>query len=234
MKRIRCVFHSETTASLVIYKDKFKCYGCGKHGNHSELPNSLQPKEGEIEDEEAEDVQDTFRYINTLPRREVRGLQFPCDERGYYLTWPGDTYYKYRLFQPGKGPKYIGPRGVKPPLFWATQSNASTLYVVEGEVNALSIAAVVGPRSVCSPGSATNFNSANLTKYLTEFRRYSRVILVLDNDVAGMKGLIEAKAFFFGKVPFVDSILLNPDANEILVNCGKEVLKEKLQRNNTR
>lgn len=84
----------------------------------------------------------------------------------------------------------------------------------------------------CSPGSASNFNSANLSKYLTVFKEYSNILVVLDNDAAGIKALIEARAFFMNKIPFVSYILMAPDGNDVLNEKGPSGLREELQRYN--
>ncbi len=53
---------------------------------------------------------------------------------------------------------------------------------------------------------------------------------MVDDDAAGLKALIEAKAYLLYKTPFINFIQLKPDANEILIEHGKEALREKLQR----
>ncbi len=109
-----------------------------------------------------------------------------------------------------------------------------TLAIVEGEINALSISEAFPEWDVCSPGSASNFNTENLSKYLHIFKQYSKLVVVLDDDAAGLKGLISSKAFFLYKIPFVQYILISPDPNEILVESGKEGLRKKVQGINPR
>lgn len=190
----------------------------------------MQYEYTETTDEDKEDLEEKFRYINSLPRQQIRGLEFPADGRGYYVSWPGDLYYKYRLRNPGKGSKYLSPKGHRPSLFWARKRGYPTLFIVEGEISALSVAFALPEVDVCSPGSASMFNSNNLSKYLSLFTLYCTVVVVLDDDAAGLKGLIEAKAAFRYKIPFVTYTQIKPDANEILVESGKEVLRERLQR----
>lgn len=235
--RIVCPFHYEETPSLVRNRDSWYCYGsCRKSYTHEEVENKLgNPVEFEVESEEyKEDLSEKFKYIETLSKTKVRGFELPSDDRGYYLCWPNAVFYKYRVYDPGRGPKYIGPKGHKPPLFWARQRGQRSLCISEGELNSLSLAEAFPDFDVCSPGSATMFNSTNLQKYLHIFKEYSKVIVVLDNDAAGFKGLIESKAFFLYKLPFIDFILMSPDANEILVEEGKEALREKLSRQDRR
>lgn len=77
------------------------------------------------------------------------------------------------------------------------------------------------------------FNSNNLSKYLTQFKKYSNVIVILDDDAAGIKGLIETRALFMYQIPFVTYVKLKPDANEILTTHGKEGLRKEMQRHYT-
>ncbi len=230
-KRIRCFWHQESTPSLVQRKDGWYCYGvCNKLYTNKEVEDRTgEHYEYEGEDDEKEDIFETFKYIKSLRNVEYRGLKFPADERGYFIVWPRDEFYKYRLFTPGKGPKYIGPKGIKPPLFWAKCCGRQTLAVVEGEISAMSISLAFPEWDVCSPGSATMFSMDNLSKYLTQFKEYSRVVVILDEDAAGTKGLIEAKAYLLYKIPFISFMQMSPDPNDVLCDYGKDKLREIVQ-----
>lgn len=233
--RIRCPFHNERTASLVRRKHDFYCYGsCSKAYTIQEVAEKGIALDYEEDYDREEDIEEKLTYIKSLPLRPQRGLAFPTDERGYFILWHDGTFYKYRRFNPGTGPKYLAPKGHYIPLFWARKNSNQTLAIVEGEINALSIAKAVETWDVCSVGSATKFNLETLSRYLPEFSRYSRVVVVLDDDAAGQKALNKVKAFFLYKIPFVNYLLLSPDANEILVEKGEKVLREKLQGNNFR
>lgn len=231
-KRIICPWHQENTASLVLYKDAWRCFGaCNKAYTLEEVEKKTGEKvEGydEEEDDDKEDLSERFKYIEALPKRAVRGLQLPSDNRGYFIVWPDFSFYKYRLYDPGKGSKYLGPRGRRPPNFWARKTG-KTLVLVEGEINALSVAQAMPEWAVMSPGSATMFNSENLSKSLSILTQYDNMIVVLDDDAAGIKGLIEAKAFLLYRFPFVQYLLIKPDANEILCNEGSAGLRKRLQ-----
>lgn len=225
-RRIRCIFHKEATPSLVQRKDGWYCYGaCHKLYTNKEVQERTgEAYEYEEEDTEKEDIGDSIKRLESLPFRDLRGLRFRSDASGFYVLWPSKKYYKYRRFNAGDLPKYIGPRGYAPPLFWARQEDRPILGIVEGEINSLSIAEVVD-WDVCSPGSASCFNSDNLARYLSDFKRYSSIIVILDKDSAGSKALIEAKSYLLYKVPFLTFFQIAPDANEILVTHGKEALK---------
>lgn len=227
--RYICPFHAEKTPSLVIYPTGYVCYGCGKKGKLKELPENLQKEGQHVTEHEPEDLTERFRYIDALPREYIRGLEFPADDRGYFVCGVDRNYYKYRLFNPGKGSKYIGPKGHSTPLFWAERKRKNTLCIVEGEINALSVARVMREWDVCSPGSASNFNTNNLSKYLTQFTQYANIVVVLDNDPAGIKALIETRATFLYKLPFVRYLQMDCDANEVLIVEGEEGLRGRLQ-----
>lgn len=232
-RRIQCPWHHEKTASLVRQKDRWVCYGaCHKAYTLEEVAAKTGGKvdyEYQEEDYEKEDLEASIGRIRGLPRASIRGLELPVDDRGYYITWPDGDYYKYRLLNPGTGSKYLGPRGHPVPLFWVRRRGSGTLYISEGEINALSIASAVSD-SVCSPGSASCFNLRILGLHLTQFMQYSNVIVVLDKDAAGLKALIETKAYFLYKLPFVKYIPLEKDANQVLQDEGKQALREILQR----
>lgn len=230
--RIRCLWHAEETPSLVQYKSGWRCFGaCQKLYTNKEVEERTGKTYVYAEEEENRpDLTADIEEISRLPKKSVRGLELPADNRGYFIVWPDLTFYKYRLYEPGTGSKYLGPRGHRPPLFWASRTKAKILSIVEGELNALSVARAYPEWDVCSPGSASMFNADNLSKYLTVFQEYSNVIVVLDKDAAGLKALIEAKAFFLYKIPFVSYILMTPDSNDVLIEKGPEGLRGELQR----
>lgn len=235
-RRLRCFWHSEATPSLIQRKNGWYCYGaCQRLYSNEEV----ETKTGETyeyeedDDTDAPDIRETLNYIESLPKVEYRGLRFPTDEGGYYIVWPEGDFYKYRKYTPGTGPKYIGPKGRIPPLFWAKKVGARTLCVSEGEISSMSLAIAFPEFDHCSPGSASMFNDKNLQKYLPEFKQYSRIIVVLDQDPPGEKALIEAKAFLLYKIPFLSFITLTPDPNEILCEHGPEKLREEVQRKNS-
>lgn len=229
-RRINCPFHKDGTASLIQYPGSWYCHGaCHKQYTNKEAEErkgvTYVYEEG---DQQKEDISEEIEYIRSLGKTDLRGFSFPTDLGGYYLVWPDSSYYKYRKFQ-GE-PKYVGPKGHKPPLFWARQTGLRTLAIVEGEINSLSVASVMESWDVVSPGSASMFNGVTLLKLLTLARNYANVVVILDDDAAGSKGLIECKAAFLYKIPFVTYVKLKPDANEILIESGKEALRERLQR----
>lgn len=227
VRMIKCIFHEEDTASLAIYHDGFKCYGCGRYGPLSDLEGVDVPK---VEPKQIEDLKKTFEYINSLPVQKIRGLELPADDQCYYLCWPNEKYYKARYFEPIRG-KYRNPTGHKQPTLWVRQLGYPVLLVVEGEMNALSIAEIPKLRvDICSPGSAGNFQSKVLPRELTSYYRYSTIVIVADRDGPGADACINLMSALSGRVPSVRAHLMQKDANEILVGGGVEKLKKEIIR----
>ncbi len=123
-RRMRCLWHNEKTASLVQQKNGWYCFGiCRKLYSNAEV----EAKTGgvyEYDDSEdfKEDLEQAYSYIDSLPRLRIRGFDLPADNNGYFIVWPNKAYYKYRRFSPGAGPKYIGAKGHRVPLFWARRT----------------------------------------------------------------------------------------------------------------
>jgi hypothetical protein len=226
--KILCPFHAEDTPSCQVYADGFHCFGCGAHGPLTALDGKVRleyaPKE-----RQPEDVVARIEQIRQLPVRMVRGFAFHADAEGHYLIWPGGNYYKKRM-EHDFGPKYVGPAGHQPPLFWgATGGLGSALIVVEGEFNAMSIAQACRGVTVCSPGGAGNFTAAHLKKFgLHSTVEYSKLLVVADNDVAGAEAVINARGFFASHGRDAAWLLMSPDANDILVNHGPEALRKQI------
>lgn len=233
--RIICLFHAEDSPSLVRLKDGWRCYGaCQRTYTHEEVEKASGSSVDYVKpDADREDLTESFEYINSLPVADVRGLKLRTSKQGYYIVWPNNEYYKYRLFNP-TGPKYIGPKGIKPPLFLPHVGQSRHLMVSEGEINCLSLVQAFPDYDHCSPGSASMFNSKELEKNLTKFVAYDTVTVVLDNDPAGIKALIETKSTFLYKIPFAKYLLLNDDPNEVLVSHGKNELRQRLLRTDSK
>lgn len=227
--KIRCPFHAEETPSCVLYEERYHCYGCGKNGPLSDLNLDLGPPKPRKPPTNLKARRD---YIATLPTKEIRGIPLKYDDRGYYLVWPDSLYYKCRLFDPADGPKYANPTGHSQPLFWARRSWPATpvLLVVEGEINALSIKEALPEADVVSPGSAGDFLADKQRANLTLFSRYASIVVVVDRDAAGTAAAIHLKGMLLGKVPSINIVLMEKDANQVLVDHGKRQLREEIIR----
>jgi hypothetical protein len=201
---------------VVVYEHGAWCYGgCGRIplselGLHDVArPAALPPT----------DVEGELARIALLPEVSVRGLSLPADGDSYYLVWPGARYYKRRKFFPGDGPKYICPRGHSKPLYLA-RPEGSALAIVEGELNALSIANVTSEFAVCSPGGVGDFNEKTLEKNWAFFSSFSRFLIVTDKDRPGLEAAKKLKPELLRISPYVRTVLMEPDANELL-QAGK-------------
>jgi DNA primase len=229
-KKILCVFHEESTPSLVLYKDGFKCYGCGVFGKLEELEGVEIPPKEELESEPPEDLQYSLTRILSLSDAEVRGLTFPADNSGYYIVWPDHSYYKKRFWEPGKGPKYIGARGHTRGLFWARKEGNDTLAIVEGEINALSVAKAMPGIDVVSPGGVGDFTERKAKQQLTSYYRYSTIVVIADADKPGAEAIINTMSVLWANKIKAVGLPMQPDANEVLINDGPGKLKEQIEK----
>ncbi len=231
-KKYLCPKHEEKTPSANAYHDGYHCFGCGARGPLSELG---LPAGERIEYTYVEDLNSTIAYIKLLPGKEIRGFPLHYNSRGYYLLWPSEEYYKLRIEGADSGSKYRGPSGHSKPPFVASPSsgvlqsgNVDRLVLVEGEFNALSLAALEPPFDVISPGGAGDFYSKTGQRELLQYARYSRVDVIVDADAAGAQAAIETKAKLITLgCPEVKIHLMDKDFNDILVQDGKGVLRAK-------
>lgn len=222
--RILCPFHEEGTPSCVIYSDHFRCYGCGEYGPLSRLSGkNVRIPEGH--DPEPEDLEASFRYIESLPFKKIRGLLLRADDRAYYITWPHEGYYKKRFFKDTGGPKYIGAAGHKKPPYWGTRRLSDTLIIVEGELNAMSIGHATD-FDVMSPGGVGDFSAQRAKLYLQSTADYSTILIVADKDAPGAQAVIELLGVLRGRGQRVGAKLMAPDANDVLVQEGPEALRK--------
>lgn len=223
--KIKCTnpHHEDSTASMVQYPDGWHCFGCGYYVRdvaHQPL-SSLEPRY-------VEDITSKLEYIRTLPIVEFRGLSLPCDSFSAYVPYPNSSYYLQRLLTVGDGQsKYKGPAGHARPLLEHRPYRKEHLVVVEGELNALSIVAASVRADVVSPGSAGELGKA---KHLRIYQQYANILIVGDKDAPGAKACIELKAKLLSHTPHVRIKLMEPDANDILVQYGKEALKTEIEK----
>lgn len=232
-KKYPCPHHEEKTPSAVAYANGYYSFCCGKSGPLSEL--GLAPGE-RVEITYVEDLPSSIDRIKRLERKEVRGFSLPVDSTGYYLLFPGDTYYKKRILGADSGSKYRGPSGHKKPPFVAympTPESWHDLILVEGEFNALSLALLEPNATVISPGGAGDFYSARGINNLEGYsQNYTGIIhVVVDADAAGAQAAIETKARLITLgCSDVRLYLVEKDFNDILVELGKEALRDEVKR----
>lgn len=230
VQKILCIFHNEQTPSMAIYSNGYHCYGCGASGPLSDLPNYevLRPKKKVIEN-----LTESLDYVNSLPTKLIRGLELHYDQSGFYILWEGGTYYKKRLWDDARG-KYRCPSGHNKPSFWLLRGyrkdplreaiSRHALIVVEGEINALSIAETSIEADIVSPGGVSEFEG-----FSSEVSGYNRVLVIADEDAPGMNAAFELEYTLIEAGVNASSYLMRRDANEVLVTNGKEALQDEIE-----
>ncbi len=227
-KKYLCPKHREATPSANAYRDGYHCFGCGARGPLSELGI---PAGERIEITYVEDIAASLRRIEALPKQQIRGFSLHADSFGYYLIWSDRSYYKRRILGAESGSKYRGPSGHRKPWFYANQGGSGRLVLVEGEFNALSLAAVEPATIIVSPGGAGDFYSRNSTKNLEGASRFEEIHVVTDADAAGAQAAIETKAKLINLgAQNVRISLVERDFNDILVQDGKGALRDEAKR----
>ncbi len=231
--QINCPFHPDRTASLTIYAetDSYFCFGCRRHGPISDLGDQCPDLSTQKEVTYVEDVPKTLEAIRALPAKEVRGLSLHCDSSSFYLIWPSNSYYIRRLIDPGNGSKYRCPVGVPRPLYVSPGKDLEVLILVEGELNAASIAASTN-YWVCSPGSAGEFKEGKMYSNLPLFQLFTRFLVITDDDAPGIKAAVNTKSWllkYFNNVT-IRLCAKGQDANDWLRAGGKERVRQEVNK----
>lgn len=214
MPKILCPKHEDSTPSMELYDDGIgHCFVCGAHMRILDAVNAAPAKPKVVED-----VKASLQEIKQLPMRLIRGLWLHYAQNGYYIVWPTNDFYKLRLTSGYT--RYIGPVGHTPPLFWAKKLyQADTIVLVEGELNAMSVAEASSDWDVVSPGSAMNFGSKE-AELLQLVGKYKTVIIWTDGDSAGIMALWKLLPVLINRNIKCSHISQEDDANDILVNAG--------------
>jgi hypothetical protein len=207
MQRVFCPRHQERTPSVVIYESHGYCFGgCGI------IPLSELGDVAPAAPVRPTDLKSELERIRLLPTGSVRGLVLPIDSDSFYIVWPEGNYYKRRKFFPGEGPKYLCPRGHTKPLFIAHNPKAATqVAVIEGEINAMSLATLNPKFAICSPGGVNQFNKKDLNSL-----HFNKFILILDKDRAGLEAALKAREILIKRTPYVEIVLMEKDLNQLL------------------
>lgn len=225
-QKITCPFHTvqgkqERTPSLAIYPDGYHCFSCGKSGPLSDINTSIKVKPKKVDN-----IEEKVAYIKNLPKYSIRGLHLHADDSGYYLLWADDSYYVKRYYQP-KRIKYIGPAGHRRPIYVPQADTGKRLFVVEGELNALSMAEVWGQDTIASPGGVDQFRDKDNLQFYSKF---DTVYLCVDKDPPGVLSAFDTKQKLQGKVKNIFIELWERDMNDWLQYDGAEKLKAELKR----
>lgn len=202
------------------------CFACNFYAKDAGEPTEVQGKDTYVEN-----VQESVRHIQNLPLLAARGLNFHHDSNGFYILWPNAPYYKYRLLGAEESNRYRSPTGVKKPLFVARDTGGrGWLIIVEGEINALSIAKAMPEHAVCSPGGVSDFVSKRaLSEYLPFYRRYAKIVVIGDHDDPGKR----ASTLLMLELQKDREVLarwMSTDANELLQQeNGEERVRQEVE-----
>lgn len=220
--KILCPSHQDTNPSLEIYSDGCFCFVCGYTCSLDEI--NVDPAKVY---REPTNVPAEIARIQGLPRTEIRGLQLPYDDTGYYIVWPDKSFYKKRWFRGDT--RYTGPRGVKPPLFLYPGEHREKVVVVEGEINAMSLQLAYPNTKVTivSPGSVTNIVKPELHNYCL---KCDSTYAIVDYDPAGVIYGMEFKNQLLKKGKRVELIPLKQDLNDVLITRGVSGIKEVIEK----
>lgn len=225
--------HQDDTESCAVYDDGHGyCFGCGTYfkdvGNDGPRiidTNWIKSK--------SENIQEKIKYIKSLPTQQIRGLELPYDNRGYYVVWPDESYYKLRLWDnPNSKSRYVSPIGhtYRPFILLGCEyASADTpLVVVEGEINALSLRKAIHTPNIVSFGSASELGKPDsLMKEV--FRDYRSIVVFVDNDPPGVAGALKFKEQLKEYCPDIRLYTLDRDFNDLLVSGGVDSVKEKVK-----
>lgn len=216
VEKILCEFHREQTPSMAVYEDgSYFCFGCGAHGK----PGTKRSVPIEQRKEKyVEPIEETITYIRGLPTKTIRGLSLPYDSKYYYIVWPIGLYYTARSWE-NDGPRYKHPIGHKQIPFVIRRQGSKRLFIVEGQLNALSIAEVISDVDIVSPGSA-----GELAKWSNNYLGYSEYTIIVDKDQPGIKAGLALREQLIKHCPAVLLKAMEMDANDMLVKRGKDVL----------
>jgi hypothetical protein len=195
---------------MEVYPDGVFCFVCGFVG-------PTNPEDQVYERKEPENIKETLDYVESLPIRDIRGLQLRSDEEGFYIIWPGRNFYKKRLYE-GKV-RYVGPRGHRPPPM-VLPGDQNVVTVVEGELNALSLKQVFSG-TVISAGAASE-----LPRLAELCLRFPYTNVIVDKDIPGVAFGLQLKEKLLKLKKRVNFVATEKDLNQILQDEGKEGLKE--------
>jgi hypothetical protein len=202
-----------------IYENTAHCFVCGAHCPVEDVLSGVELKK--YNKQHKYSFEETMEYISCLPVKEVRGLMLPVNTTGFYVVWPDKSYYKKRLYI-GKN-RYIGPPGMKPPLLkLGPQKAKSMLWVIEGELNALSFNQCYPNEDVVSPGSATE-----LLRHIEFYLTFPYISVIVDKDDAGVAHGVILRDELAARGKLCNLIAVKKDFNDVLQEKGKARAKEK-------
>lgn len=221
--KVNCPFHDDHEPSCHIYNDgHYFCFVCRAYGPTEKL-GPLEVIDTMETIAKPTDVSANLEYIDTLPVKEIRGLNLPYNDDGYFIVWPDRSYYKMRLWE-GKG-RYRNPKGVKKPIL-VFPEGSQNLVVIEGELNAMSLVqSVKTEETVCSPGPVVDF-----VRYIKFYLNYDHILIIADKDAAGAVYGKELRDLIASHGKRVQLYVTEKDFNQILQEEGPEGVRRAFER----
>ena len=190
-KRVLCVFHKESDASLVLNENTniFKCYGCGEHGDVFTLVMKLDgltfPQAVEKLSRRAGIQLNGNGSARAAGKRTVVAWYCYRDESGALLFQVERTDPKgfQQRIPDGKGGWRYSLDGVRRVLYRLPEVLRATgeIWIVEGEKDCDTLAGL---------GFTATTNSGGAGKWREEYNdalRGKPVVIVPDNDLPGLK-----------------------------------------------
>lgn len=218
MNKTFCPAHEDATPSLHLYPDGAFCFVCGYSCPLEAIGNEVKAIRLP-----PQDLPSMLSYIESLTPKLIRGLWLPSDERGYYVVWPDNKYYKQRLFRGDA--RYKGPRGHRAPLF-RYHRDSKNLVIVEGELNAMSLLQIMPDidAEVVSPGSCNE-----MIRHLNKYLLFDRVWCIVDKDAPGVANGLALKDELRRFNKPCTLIALETDINDHLSSKEEEKITKHLE-----
>lgn len=219
--KVHCPAHEDDSPSMHLYEDKAWCFVCNYSCPVEDIVPGYEPTK-----KEPEDVRTKIEFIRKLPNRPVRGLRLHQDNEGFYILWPSLSYYKKRLFS-GKPTRYLGPRGIRAPLFTFEVPDSKSLILVEGELNAISLRVAYPNHKVviASPGSCAEFS-----RHYKEYLNFQYICIIVDYDNPGVGHGLALKQRLLKDKKNVELIAMSPDYNDILQSSGVDGVQKEAEK----
>lgn len=220
-KKIICPSHNDTVPSMHIYEDFGFCFVC-----HVSIPVSELNLPGNFEQRPRQDptnIPKMIERIKSLPTAFTRGFYFPYDDRGFYIVWPGENYYKRRNNSQNTN-RYVSPSGAVKPLF-VYPGNSRQLVIIEGELNAMSLnSCLFGEFKICSPGPASD-----LMRYIKYYSQFDNIRIYVDYDGPGVVFGSTLKDMLLKQHKRVILVAMTRDFNDILCKDGEDAVRKRFE-----
>ena len=211
--------------NLANYENHTYCFGCHKHQRtNGDLPEITKEKKftdmitGQIEPLNKRGINEETCRVFNYEQGEHNGR--PCHIANYYDKNYEKVAQKLRFAD--KSFKWIGDTD-KITLFGQNlwRDGGRSLVITEGEIDAMSVSSVNSNKyPVVSIPSGTASAKKYIKRELEWISKFEKIILMMDNDIAGNKASLECASLLPVKKVFI-SKLQGKDANELL-QAGKK------------